>query len=176
MSFKLEHKNKNGSFKLKLNREVPVEEMEEIIQLANTLLPPSEIVSGTPTAAMGFNGYHAPVYGPQLPSTDSELDPRHQTHLGQFPKSEIKMGTYEEPDDGVRVKFVHFIQTNRIPTFKVIANATGISLIGSMNIVYGNYPCPKLTIETAQHIIEELSKLTPPVYAKIVAGTEDVAA
>jgi hypothetical protein len=190
MSFKLEHKNKHGSFKIKLKREVSTEEMNELCQLASNLVPsePTSVV-GKPTAAMGYPGpysdsyinQNARVYGPQLPPGPvvdrcPEFDFTSQTRLGEKPVSEIKMGTYHEPDEGVRIKFVHFVEQGKVPVFKIVRDATGISLLGVKEIVYGNYPCPRLTLETAQHILEELRKLSPPVFAKIVPGTDAEAA
>lgn len=182
MSFKLEHKNKNGSFKIKLKREVSAEEMNELVQLAANLVP-SDDVKGKPTSAMGFQGPYAPmsdeyntrVYGPQ-PLNSKEIEFSSQTKLGECPVSAIQMGTYKEPDEGVRIKFVHFVDIGKTSVIKIIKSATGISVYGVKDIVYGNYPCPRLTLETAQHILEELSKLTPPVFAKIVPGTEAEAA
>lgn len=191
--FKLEHTNKNGTFKIVLKREISNREMHDLMQLASNLVPCDDPVPNA-TAAMGYPGPYSTehinsgrIYGPHLPAghrsgqtlehasvlahIDNAKDGKPvQTKLGQYPVDHIEMGAYEEPDDGVRLKFVAFPFTQKVAIFKLLREATGISLFGCKEIAYGNYPCPKLIPATAQFILEEMKKLQPPVFARIVPG------
>jgi hypothetical protein len=162
MAFKLVHENNRGSFKLKLNREVSKQEMDQICQLADNLLSggscfqqPEPVVYGPHQQDAYSNAYN--ITTPTNPS---------QTKLGEFPVTSINMGTYKEPEDGVRIKMLHFIELGRIPAFKAFKEATGIAVYGCKDIIYGNYPCPILTLETARTILEKFKALN--IYAKIV--------
>lgn len=170
MSFKLEHSNKNGTFKIKLYREVSSEEMAELCQLASNLVPYEE----------GFRSnlspIGAPIYGPHLPADiDTPITTSYsQKNLGDQPVENISMGSYVEPENGFRIKMLYMIETGRVPAIRAFRDATGISIIGCKEIVYGNYPCPILTLETAQHILAEFRKLN--VFAKIVSSEQADAA
>jgi len=190
MSFKLVHKNKNGTFKIILKREVSQEEMEDFCQLAHNVVPMVKTENGgypgpVPYRETNWLGSNSgKVYGPQRnPSqetpvsrpvlSEAERTGRgFQTKLGEKPVEKINMGTYSEPDEGVRIKVLHFVLENRMETFKTLRAATGLGIVGCREIVWGNYPCPILTPETAQHILEEFQKLTPPVFAKIVPAED----
>lgn len=188
MSFKLVHKNANGMFKIVLKREVSQSEMEDFCQLASNIVPSTTDIENS-SSYPGPIPYHGPapissernkVYGPQLPNQqemfrDYTPKPGMQTKRGEKPVDSIPMGSYVEPDEGVRIKVLHFDQSNRIEVFRVFREATGISIIGCRDIVWGNFPCPILTPETAQHILEEFKKLKPEAYAKIVPADEDEA-
>lgn len=168
MSFKLVHSNSNGTFKLELNREVSSQEMSEICQLASSLVP-----SGYERATSSYP--HPPMnpvmYGPHRPGhTEDESIAISQTKLGEKPVSEIKMGSYEEPPAGVRIKMIHFVDVNRVKAIQAMKAATGITLVGCRDIIYGNFLCPLLTVETAMTILEDFRNLN--IFAKIVPGSE----
>lgn len=156
MPFKLEHSNKFGDIKINLARDVSAEEMMDLCQFADHIL-----------SSGGEEESAEKQYGP-MPVAE-EL----QSRLGQKPTANINMGTYSEPDDGVRLKMLHMIDTNRIAAFKILNEATGISMSGCKDIIYGNYPCPILTVETAGVIIEQFKSIN--VFAKIVSAFDDAA-
>jgi hypothetical protein len=169
MSFKLVIKNSNGDFKVNLKRELTNKEIFEICQVAMNILPDtpaeSSIVYGPHPASslgsLGAMGYREPVIGL-----------KGQTKLGEKPVDSINMGGYKEPEDGVRIKMVH-MPAPIVPAVKVFRTLTDISMLGCKEIIYGNYQCPILTLETAQKIIEEFHKLN--IFAKIVPAFDNIA-
>lgn len=164
MSLKLVIKNKQGNFKVSLKRETTNKDLMDLCQIANSLFPdPKE---------------ERPVYGPHPASSLGSLgatDPqiiglKGQTKLGEFPVSQISLGTYKEPVDGVRLKMLH-MTTPITPAVRALRAATNISMLGCKEIIYGNYPCPILSIETAQSVVEEFHKLN--LFVKIVPAFDN---
>jgi hypothetical protein len=162
--FKLKYKNKNGSFSISLNRDIPHSEITAICQLAINLV--KEEVGQT----------EAEFFGPPKPddlfayARDYNTT---QTKLGEKPVDSINLGSYTPVADGVRIKMLSFTQVGRIAAFKAFRDETGISLIGVKEIVYGNYPCPVLTVDVAVKILEKLK--AAEVYAKIVPAFSEAA-
>lgn len=147
MHFKLAIKNNNGTFKVHLNREVSQHEIIDICQIAANLVP--------------CDNQTSPIsYGP-----NQEAISYNQTKLGEKPVDNISMGSYKEPDDGVRIKMLHMPE-KKVDAVKAFRRITDISMLGCKEIVVGNHPCPILPLEKAQAIIEEFHKLG--IYAKIV--------
>lgn len=170
MSFKLTHTNKNGTFKVVLNRDPDASEITAICQLAINLVPCEE------ATGMSEQEY----FGPPRPNNDlythikdGEFSSITQSKLGEKPVSSIKMGEYVEPTDGVRIKMLALVSIGRVAAFKAFREETGISLVGCKEIVYGNYPCPVLTLDVAKRILERLQ--AAEVYAKIVPAFEAAA-
>lgn len=169
MSFKLTIKNSQGIFKVHLNRDVSNKEIMEICQVATNVLP-DEVRAA------------APVYGPHPPPSSSLgslaqsetiIGLRGQTQLGERPVSTINLGGYKEPQDGVRIKMLHMVSPI-VPAVKAFRAVTDVSMMGCKEIIYGNYPCPILSLEDAQKIIEDFHKLE--IYAKIVPAFDNKAA
>jgi hypothetical protein len=162
--FKLKHSNEHGLFKVNLKRELSREEVLQLSELACNVLS-------------GEEAEDRPVYGPNQENSNQEttgeeksLESRmFQNKLGERPVENINLGSYVEPSDGFRIKMLHLIDSNRIAAFKMLKDATGISLVGCKEIVYGNYPCPVLTYDTAATVLTGLRALN--VYAKIVPAT-----
>jgi hypothetical protein len=168
--FKLTHTNKNGTFKIILNRDVSNSEMNSLCQLAANLVP-SEI---TPAVS------EAEFFGPQQNPKDTINDlishiqsQSGQVKLGETPVDHINLGTYKVPIDGVRIKMLSFMDTAKIPAVKAFREATGIGAVGCKEIICGNYPCPILTLETATKILEKFKELS--VFAKIVPAVAEAA-
>lgn len=150
MPFKLTHSNKNGIFKIVLYRDISDKEMSDICKLATNLVP----------AAIS-----EPVYGLYPQVADNSISS--QSKLGEKPVDNISLGSYKEPNDGVRIKMLHMVNnSDKVPSVKIFRSATDISMLGCKDIVLGNYPCPILKLETAQVILENLRNIN--VYAKIV--------
>lgn len=169
MSFKLVHSNKNGTFKIELNRDLSSNEIMDLCQLATNLVPCEE-ASSSIVQEYPFRG-PVKVYGPSLP-TDGAIQSSGindtQTRLGQFPKEKINLGDYVPPSGGenFRIKMVSLVETNKVPVFKIFRDETGISLMGCKEVLYGNYPCPPLPLDKAQRILEKFREYN--VFAKIV--------
>jgi hypothetical protein len=147
MHFKLAIKNNNGIFKVHLNREVSQQEIIDICQIATNLVPCDSQVSPT-------------HYGPHQEDVSYI-----QTKLGEKPVDNISMGSYKEPDDGVRIKMLHMPE-KKLDAVRAFRRITDISMLGCKEIIVGNHPCPILQLEKAQEIIEEFHRLG--IYAKIV--------
>lgn len=161
MPFKLIHSNSNGIFKIVLHRNISHKEMIDLCQLATNLVPAIDIITTGPTT---------PMYGPYLQTTDNSI--ASQSKLGERPVDKISLGSYKEPDDGVRIKMLHMVNTSdKVPSVKIFRAATDISMLGCKDIVFGNYPCPILKLETAQVILENLRKIN--VYVKIVPAFDN---
>jgi hypothetical protein len=162
MSFKPTRKNKNGTFKVDVPRDLSQSQMIALCQLAINLVPQED------DAGMTEKQY----FGPNLPQQDlfthtqNQSSLTTQTKLGEFPVDSINMGTYVMPDQGVKIRMLSFTQIGRVAAFKAFHDETGISLYGSRAIVYGNFPCPILTAEVAEKIMVRLR--AADVYAKIV--------
>lgn len=168
--FKLEIERPEGSISITLKRVISDNEIFDLCKYVTNLLPTSS----------------ARVYGPVLPPqigdvtrTDRGFVSQNrddgnstgvfrQTELGQYPKDSIDLGTYEEPLNGVRIKMLHILTAGRIQAVKRLREATGISIYGCKEIVYGNFPCPILTVDTAQIVLNEWKQLG--IYAKIVSA------
>jgi hypothetical protein len=150
--FELKRSNSKGVFHIQLNDDTPFETMVQLCQLSENLIGKTQNHSA-----------HSKVKPPSS-ITGS------QTKLGERPVSSIQMGTYDEPSEGVRIKFLAFAE-KRFEAIKMFQGATGISMLGCRDIVYGNYPCPILIKETAEFVMDELKKLN--VYATLEDAHED---
>lgn len=150
--FEIRRANKRGTFHVQIHSDIVSEEMEQLCQLAINLLG---------------QGDHS-----ILEHNDPSASDKKQTKLGEKPVNDIAMGAYDEPSDGVRIKMVHFPK-NRSAATRIFRDATGISIVGCCNIVSGNYPCPLLTEECANYIINRFKDID--VYAKIVREQLDAA-
>lgn len=184
MSFKLNHSNSFGEFKLKLHRELSKEEMEQICQLAHNLLSPSGRSSGNTGSYPPQQQLGPVVFGPRqeheyfgtYPSNNNagtmsgQNTMTGQKKLGEFPVETISLGDYKEPSDGVRLKVVHFPDLGRTQAIKALRDATGISMYGCKDIIYGNYLCPILTLDVARTVLDKLKSLN--IFAKIIPANE----
>jgi ribosomal protein L7/L12 len=151
--FEIRNENQNGIFHVKLNRSLSSREIMEIAQIASNVV--GEIKSSTPMIdAIG--------------EFVSQGNPNLQTKLGEKPTTDLKLGDYKEPDVGVRIKMLHFPNEHRVDVIKAFRECTGITLIGSRDIVYGNVECPVLKREIADAIIARFKILG--MYASIVEG------
>ena len=176
MPFKLVHSNKHGTFKVDLVRDISAEEAEQLCAVAFTIVPCEEKVS----SERSYPGPYAVPYGPQRPPTQTlDLDQQdlfnhaNSKKLGENPVDKINLGNFVPPTDGVRIKMLHMVETDKVPVIKMVRDVTGISLMGCREICYGNYPCPILSLEMAQKILENFRTFN--VFAKIVPALEDAA-
>ena len=162
MSFKLEINNNNGKFLIDLHRNLSVDDMEQVVRVADAML--NSIQEETNNKA----------YGPlQENNSAMTVAGKTQTRLGEFPVDQINMGSFKEPDTGLRIKFLEFVNTDKIKVFREIRNRTGISLMGVKDIVYGNYPCPILPANVAMEILTFLKGLN--IHAKAVDADATIA-
>jgi ribosomal protein L7/L12 len=91
-----------------------------------------------------------------------------QSKLGEKPVKEINLGTYKEPDVGVRIRMLAFPDENRMEAVKAFREITGVSIAGSKEVVFGNFKCPVLTKPMAETIIQRFKALN--IYANIADG------
>lgn len=173
VQFKLKVKNDNGTFSVNLKKDLSQAEMMNITLIASNLMleKTSDTVS-TPAIITP-----ARVYGPQLPTDDEYTLAQHiqpYAKFGKAPVTEIKMGDYKEPDEGVRLKIFPFALENRMMAIKTLRKHTGISLFGCRDIMDGNFLCPKLSVLNAAKIYGEFR--SKDVYCKIISAEEEQAA
>lgn len=173
--FEIKHENKNGIFHVRLERDVTRQDMDQLCQLASNILLTS---SGSEHSKYEVPGIGA-VYGPHLPPNfaNSASSGMKQEKLGERPCDSISMGSYSEPMTGVRIKMVSMpVSGNSVRTdaIKALREATGISITGCKEIVFGNYSCPVMTREAADFVMNSFRELG--VYAKIVPSTENTLA
>jgi len=153
--------NLHGSlFHVILPRQVSKEEAHQLAQMALNVVGIGSVENA-----------HGPVYGPHPPQR-IDISPvvyngSVPTKLGERPQDSINFLNYKEPLEGVRIKILALPQ-QRKEAIKAFRFHTDISLSASMHIIYGNFLCPLLTMETAEKIMEDFRKLE--VYAKIVAA------
>jgi hypothetical protein len=172
MPFEIKYENLNGSFQVKLARNVSCEEAMQLTQLATNIIRDSE--------SQGV------VYGPHLPPNGpnefiSPLQKNvgnglgvNQTKLGERPVDSIKLGDYVEPENGVRLKILSFPPTGRMRAVASLRELTRITIMGCKEIIFGNHPCPILSEEVASKMMEILKDLE--IHAKVVPADNDVAA
>ena len=154
--FEIKNENQNGIFHVKLNRDLSSQEIMEIAQIASNVV--GQIKNSTPMVdAIG-----------NFVSAEASKSLSLQTKLGEKPTNKIELGTYKEPDVGVRIRMLNFPTENRVEIIKAFREYTGISLIGSRDIVYANIECPILKIETANSIMEKFKMYN--MYARVVEG------
>lgn len=136
MAFEINYITKDGSFNVKLNREVSNAEANELLQLAQNILGVNVNISHTS---------HSYII---------------QRELGTKPVDTINLGFYKEPKTGVRIKLLNFPkETSRLPAIRFLRTATNISMMGCKDIIYGNYPCPLLSPELVSEIVLGLNQL-----------------
>jgi hypothetical protein len=161
--FEIKYTTKSGHlFHVILPREVNGDEAHQLAQLALN-------ITETGNAASDDDEQ---VFGPQAPQSTTladhinvETNVGGQTKLGEFPVDYINLLSYKEPAHGVRIKMLHFPQA-KMKALKVFRDITNIGIMGSRDVVCGNYRCPILSLEMANKIMVEFRKLD--VYAKIV--------
>lgn len=157
--FQLKHSNRYGTFELILERDIEKDEMIEVCHIANNFLSSKQ-------------EKHSPVFcGPLPPAQTIGPTIQQQTRLGEHPVDSINMGSYVEPEDGVRLKMLSMVELGRVPAFKILRETTGLSVKACKEIIFGNYLCPILTIEVARIVLEKFRELN--IFAKIVPAFTD---
>lgn len=148
--FEIKNENSAGIFHLKLNRTLSSKEILEVAQIAANLVQEANKSIGTITTAENTNTFIG------------------QSKLGEKPVDKINMGSYVEPNVGVRIRMLSFPEENKMASIKAFGAITGISLVGSKDIIYGNFPSPIFTKEIADKIIEVFKANN--IYAGIIGG------
>lgn len=147
MSFKFTLKNNGCSFKVDLNREVSGEEFAAITQFASNILVPKVKEEKVPV-----------VQSTQPPFVSTRL----QSRLGEFPRKDIILGDYKEPDSGVRIRMLSlpdYGNKKRIDAIRALRENTKISIMACKEIVYGNATCPIIKPEVAQVVLQRFREL-----------------
>lgn len=158
--FRIEHSNSNGNFMVQLNHPVSCETMQQLALIASNVL--SDAAKELPEIS--------PEQQENLLTHLRNSSSHQQTRLGEKPVSSIMMGSYVEPHYGVRIRLLSFPSSDKMRAIRMISEATGISTIGSKEILYANYPCPILAQEIADKILIGLADLG--IHAKIVDADE----
>src|SRR5258708_33280402 len=110
--FKLTHSNKNGTFKIILNRDVSDTEMNELCRLATNLIPAENVDSDQ----VPFGPY------PQQPKQQSLLDYAKTNKKKEFIKTTLEkhqtksiiMGANVQQPEGARLKILHLHQRRSV--------------------------------------------------------------
>jgi len=164
--FEIKYNTKTGHlFHVVIPRAISGDEAHALAQLA------INITSLTPNDEEEVFGPHPPQQTTLEDHIGAEgsSSPATQTKLGEHPVEYINLLSYKEPASGVRIKMLHFPEA-RMKAMKALREITNIGIIGCRDIVYGNFPCPILSLEMAEKVIAEFKKLD--VYAKIVPCME----
>lgn len=167
MSFEIRYQTKAALFHVKIERDVSAQEAHELAQLALNITSIADAGGESTAKVYGPEippGYHPPMRTPGE-ENDTSVSMNGQTKLGEKPVQTINMLGYQEPKEGVRIKMLHFPEA-RVKAIWAFRNHTSIGLIGSKDIVYGNFPCPVLKPEVAEKIMADFRNLN--VYAKVV--------
>ena len=151
--FEIRSENQHGIFHVKLNRTLSSQEIMQLASIAANVVPrmTEETI----------------VYTVQEPDEATILSGK-QTRLGERPVDSIQLGSYKEPDVGVRIRMLDYPADNKVKVaaVKSVRKHTGISLVGAKEIVCGNYRCPILTMDIAQKIVNDFKEVE--LYASIV--------
>jgi hypothetical protein len=155
VSFKINIKNSVGSFKIKLESDLSKSEFTRVLSFAAEILNKKDEL-------LSFYPVEGPVEGPK---TQTYLS---QSKLGEKPVSSIMLGDYKPPvGKGYVIKLLSMIQDGRAKTFSEFKKITGITLVGAKEIIFGNYPCPPLSLEQAKEVLAVFRNNNDP-FAKIV--------
>jgi ribosomal protein L7/L12 len=155
--FKLKHSNQNGTFSVCLNRPVSSEDMQQIALIAHNLLTDEAAQNGQESADDGMSKEQQETLLGHI---------RKQHALGEQPTERLNLGTYKEPDKGVRIRMVSF-PSRRLEVVRALRELTGISMIGAKDIVYGNVVSPLFSLDMGHSIMKRFKELD--VYATLVA-------
>ncbi len=150
--FELTYKNKGSVFSVILNRDVSGEEAIELHKFGYKILGLSSVEEKSEA--------HPPMVAPARSdkyswssANTSSTKPR-QTKLGQFPYKDMSLGTYKEPESGVRLKMVACPAFDkRVFATRLMMTLTGISMVKCYNILLGNRPSPVFTEEVAAKLM-----------------------
>ena len=153
MSFKIKYQTKSALFHVKIDRDVSEEEIKQLAQIAiNITREKTEGQENLPAhsslTSSGING---------------------QTKLGERPVDTINFAEFKEPKEGVRIKMLS-MPANITKTVMSFRRHTGISIVGSKEIVLGNFKCPILKPEVAEQIMNDFRDLE--MYAKTVPAED----
>lgn len=148
--FEIKSENNLGLFHVKLHR----------------VLSPKEIMQLAALAANIMHKAQEPLHYTAAEPEEEELSSEKEQHrLGENPTSKISLGSYVEPDIGVRIRMLHY-PDKKVPAVRAFRKHTGITLIGCKDIVCGNIRCPVLTMSVATEIIKDFKEIE--VYATII--------
>lgn len=151
--FELKQETNGNVFHVKLLRELTSNEVLEIAQIAANITRKIESSSGQEKFANALEEGLA---------AHSFIG---QTYLGERQVSAIKMGEYVEPSEGVKIKMLSFPSDHKIEAVKLFRAQTGLPIMASKDILYGNHPCPILKTETAKIIMDKFREWN--IYAKV---------
>jgi hypothetical protein len=145
--FEIRTENSLGLFHVKLNKDLTMNEIMQLASLASNIVPKPE--------------NNTTVYTVEEPPPVSFIG---QSKLGEHPVDSIKLGSYVEPEVGVRIRMLSYSE-NIMQAVKLFRAMTGLPLFACKEIIYGNHPCPILTLEKAKCIMQEFRVLD--VYATV---------
>jgi hypothetical protein len=152
--FELTYKNNGSVFSVILNRDVSGEEAIELHKFGYKILGLSSVEGKSEETQT-----HPPMVSARpdkyswSSSNTSSTKPR-QTKLGQFPYTDMSLGTYKEPESGVRLKMVACPPFDkRVFATRLMMTLTGISMVKCYNILLGNRPSPVFTEEVAARLM-----------------------
>jgi hypothetical protein len=148
--FEFSQENNNGKFSVKLNRELSREETMQVMQFALNLL------LSTPT--------QTPAYGPYQQNHYYDCEPV-KIEIPSIPLAKSQYGSYQEPNSGVRLKMLSLNSQNKMAAVKVFRAKTGITIVGSRDVLWGKCFCPRLKPEVAEDILKEFKELN--IHAKM---------
>jgi hypothetical protein len=103
------------------------------------------------------------TYGPH-PKNYYDGDPI-KIEIPSFPLSIHQHGSYKEPKDGVRIKMLSLNSKNKLQAVKLFRAKTGITILGSRDVIVGKCFCPRLEPALADQILKEFQDLN--IHAKI---------
>ena len=156
--FKIEHTNKHGSFSVELNRPVSCETMQQLALIAHNILTDEAAKNAQDAEDGGMNQE-------QQETLLSHI--RRQTTLGEQPTTKMNLGSYQEPEKGVRIRMVSMPPEPRMEVVRAFREITGISILSSKDILYGNIASPLFTLDVAHRIMRRFKEMN--VYAALVS-------
>ena len=174
---KLEFKNKNGAISFDLKRDIPIGNFLELAQMTAVLLSSAEEREDAP-----FEVNTSPpsndddIAEAEIIEKDDQdgfisenaLQRRNRIRQEQIENpvvlDETQLGTYKEPDEGVRIKVLDY--PHIVAAVRIFRNCTGIKVTECKAIIEGKAVCPKLVLETANQMMSDFKEAG--IVAKIV--------
>src|ERR1019366_600646 len=152
MSFKIQLTNKHASFFFKTKKEVDLDFIESLCSIAYTAMDYSNEED-----AISNTSYLGPTVATPIDLVHHIQNSNQQTKLGERPVEKITFGEFKLQEKGLTLKILNILPpgAERISAIKSFREITKISILGSKEILCGNYPSPLFEPKMAKIILED---------------------
>jgi hypothetical protein len=170
MAFQIKYRTAQGSFNIRLERDVSAEEAMQLHQIGFNVLGlnknnearESRSLPTIPLHTPNSRGGHTVNSRAALSAiTARSASPTNhrgfnsaQTKLGERPVDKILLDPYREPSCGVRLRVVSFPpQQHKVDCVRLLREKTLMPIKSAMDVMFGNHECPIIEAEVADELI-----------------------